>query len=112
VPLVPLAVRSIYRGSSYSGTDSVRIPHDVYWIYVLIISFYGPGYLSRRNDWLRAGRSEDRISGTHPASCTMGSGSFPGVKRAERGADHSPEVKRVQTGGLVSRLRSYHSVCT
>ena len=25
--------------------------------------------------------------GAHPASCTMGTGSFPGVKRPERGAD-------------------------
>jgi hypothetical protein len=51
----------------------------------------GPGYLSRYSDWLRAGRSGDRISvgerffahvqidpGAHPASCTMGIGSFPG----------------------------------
>jgi hypothetical protein len=26
--------------------------------------------------------------GAHPASCTMGTGSFPGVKRPRRGADH------------------------
>ena len=45
------------------------------------------------SDWLRAGRSGDRIPvearfsapvqtgpGAHPASCTMGTGSFPGVK--------------------------------
>jgi hypothetical protein len=35
--------------------------------------------------------------GTHPASCTMGTGSFLGVKRPGRGADHphpsSAEVK-------------------
>jgi hypothetical protein len=34
----------------------------------------------------------------HPASCTMGTGSFPGVKRSGRGADHPPpsstEVKK------------------
>jgi hypothetical protein len=34
----------------------------------------------------------------HPASCTMGTGSFPGVKRPRRGADHpstsSAEVKK------------------
>jgi hypothetical protein len=29
-------------------------------------------------------------SGAHPASCTMGTGSFPGVKRPGRGADHPP----------------------
>jgi hypothetical protein len=28
--------------------------------------------------------------GTHPATCTMGTGSFPGVKRPGRGADHPP----------------------
>ena len=48
---------------------------------------------SRYIDWLRAGRSGDQIPegtrfstpfqtgpGAHPASCTMGTGSFPGVK--------------------------------
>jgi hypothetical protein len=28
--------------------------------------------------------------GAHPASCTMGTGSFPGVKQLGRGADHTP----------------------
>jgi hypothetical protein len=28
--------------------------------------------------------------GAHPASCTMGTGCFPGVKRPGRGADHPP----------------------
>jgi hypothetical protein len=28
--------------------------------------------------------------GAHPASCTMSTGSFPGVERPERGADHPP----------------------
>jgi hypothetical protein len=28
--------------------------------------------------------------GAHPAFCTMGTGSFPGVKRPGRGADHPP----------------------
>jgi hypothetical protein len=49
-------------------------------------------YRSRYSDWLRAGRSGDRIPvgakfsptvqtdpGAHPASCTMGTGSFLGV---------------------------------
>ena len=52
---------------------------------------------------LRAGRSGDRIPvgarfsapaqtgpGAYPAPCTMGTGSFPGVKRPGRGADHPP----------------------
>jgi len=28
--------------------------------------------------------------GAHPASYTMGTGSFPGVKRMVRGVDHTP----------------------
>ena len=49
------------------------------------------GQRSRYSDWLRAGRSADRIPvearfsapvqtgpGAHPASCTRGTGSFPG----------------------------------
>jgi len=31
-------------------------------------------------------------SGTHPASCKMGAGSFPGVKRLGRGVDHHPHL--------------------
>jgi hypothetical protein len=60
-------------------------------------------FLSRYSDWLLAGRSRDRIPvearffahvqtgpETHPTSCTMGTGSFPGVKRPGRGAEHPP----------------------
>ena len=52
-----------------------------------------PGYRSRYSDWLRSGRSGDRIPvgtkffapvqtgpGAHPPSCTMGTASFPGFK--------------------------------
>ena len=51
------------------------------------------GYSNRYSDWLRAGQSGDRIPvgarlstpvqtgrRAHPTSCTMGTGSFPGVK--------------------------------
>jgi hypothetical protein len=35
----------------------------------------------------------------HPASCTMGTGSFPGVKRPGRGADHpAPSSAEVMKG--------------
>jgi hypothetical protein len=60
-------------------------------------------YSCRYSDWLRAGRFGDRIPsgakffahvqtgpGAHPASCTMGTRSFPGVKRPGRDADHPP----------------------
>jgi hypothetical protein len=66
---------------------------------------YGPGYLSRYSDSLWAGRSGDRMPvgacfslhvqtdpGAHPASCTMGTGSCPGVKRPGRGVDHPPHI--------------------
>ena len=55
------------------------------------------------SDSLRTGRSRDRIPvgarftapvqtgpGAHPASYTMGTGSFPGVKRPRCGVDHPP----------------------
>ena len=67
---------------------------------------HGPGYCSRYSDSLRAGRSGDRIPvgarfsapvqndpGAYPASCTIGTGSLPGVKRPGRGADHPPPSK-------------------
>ena len=56
------------------------------------LSVCGPGSLSPYSDWLRARRSgfESRWGrdfppvqtgpGAHPASCKMGTGSFPGVK--------------------------------
>jgi hypothetical protein len=63
----------------------------------------GPGSSVGIATELRAGRSGDRIPvgrdfppfqtgpGAHPASCTMGTGSFPGSKlRLGRAADHSP----------------------
>jgi hypothetical protein len=37
--------------------------------------------------------------GAHPASCTVGTGSFPGVKRPGRGADHPPPSSAGVTKG-------------
>jgi hypothetical protein len=58
-----------------------------------VLCLCGTGSVVDISDWLLAGRSGDRIlvgvrfsapvqtgPGFHPASCTMGTGSFPGVK--------------------------------
>jgi hypothetical protein len=71
-------------------------------------------YTAIYGDWLWAGWSEDQIPvgarfvahvqtspGAHPASCAIGTGSFLGVKRPARGADHptppSAELSRMNT---------------
>jgi len=59
-------------------------------------NYCGPGSSVGISDWLRARRSGDRIpvgarfsapvhtgSGAHPASCTMGTGTLPGVKSGQ-----------------------------
>jgi hypothetical protein len=69
----------------------------------LTLFFSGPGELSRYSDSLRAGRSRDRNPvrarfsapvqtgpEVHPTCYTMGSRSFPGVKRPGRGVEHPP----------------------
>ena len=66
--------------------------------------FVEPRELSQYSGSLRAGRSGDRIpmgarfstplqtgSEFHPASYTMGTGSFPGLKQPGRGVDHPPQ---------------------
>jgi hypothetical protein len=63
----------------------------------------GPGQCSQYSDSLQTGWSGDRIlvgaklsapfqtsPGAHPASYTMGTRSFPGVKRPGCGIDHPP----------------------
>jgi hypothetical protein len=77
--LLALIVVEEYRASSYS----------------LLLSLYllTSGHLRRHSDWLRAGRSGNRIPvkarfsapvqtgpGTHPASCTTGTVSFSGLE--------------------------------
>jgi hypothetical protein len=47
------------------------------------------------NPWIESwwGRDFSHVQtgpGAHPASCTMGTGSFPGGKAAGRGVDHPP----------------------
>ena len=41
--------------------------------------------------------------GAHPASYTMGNGSFPGVKRPGRGVDHTPP----SSGGVKEIVELY-----
>jgi hypothetical protein len=48
----------------------------------------GPGIESRWGRWFSAPVQTGR--GAYPASCTMGTESFPGVKRPGRGVDHPP----------------------
>jgi len=73
----------------------------------------GPGYCSRCCDLLRVWRSRDWIPagtrftapvltgpGTHPASCTMITGSFPGIKRLRRIFDHPPLSSAEVKGGV------------
>ena len=50
----------------------------------------GPGIESR---WgTRFSAPVQTGPGAHPASCTMGTGSFPGLKRSGCGADQSPHL--------------------
>jgi hypothetical protein len=78
-----------------------ELPCTIRILSAVLSSYFGPGYLSRYNDSLRFGRSGSRIPvgarfsapvqacpGTHPASYTMGTGSFPGVKRQGCGVYH------------------------
>jgi hypothetical protein len=69
--------------------------------FVICLVFYGPGYFSRYSDWLRVGRSGNRIPvgarffthfqtgpRAHPASCIMDIKFIPWVKWPSRGVDH------------------------
>ena len=73
------------------------------YIYIYMYIYICNALKTINCDSLRAGRSGDRVpvvarfsaaietgSEAHPASCTMGTGSFPGARRPGRGADHPP----------------------
>ena len=51
----------------------------------------GPGVESRWKDRFPA--TVQTCPGTHPASCSKGTGAFQGVKRPGRGAEHSPPLR-------------------
>jgi hypothetical protein len=68
-----------------------------------VVVVYGPGYLNRYSDSLRAGRSVGQIPvgakfsipvqtgpGARPVPYTAGTVSFPGAKLPGRGVDHPP----------------------
>jgi hypothetical protein len=76
-------------------------------ICILLMIICGTGWLRRYSDFLRPGRSGDRIPvevrfsalvlngyDASPAFCTIGSRSFPGVNRPGRGVDHPPTLKK------------------
>ena len=78
--------------SLYCSSDKVGFAMQTCELTICINTHLWAGLLSRHSDWLRAGRSgiESRWGrdfppvqtgpGAHPASCKMGTGSFPGVK--------------------------------
>jgi hypothetical protein len=116
-PSLPLSakVKNVYSNIStphytfsarfIKNMDSFTLsPHpSSFTLPLLNLYFVSHFFVGRDSDWLRAGRSGDRIpvmakffaqvqtgTGAHPSSCTMGTGTFPAVKRLGRGADHPP----------------------
>jgi hypothetical protein len=87
------------RGRSSANKADLQLVYRSDKIYSLLPPL---SKLSRYSDLLRAGRPGDRIPvgtrssapvqtgpGAHPASYTMGTRSFPGVKRPGRGVEHT-----------------------
>jgi hypothetical protein len=86
---------ALFSNRVYVSKRATRLSLSLY-IYIYIYVYYIQvifGQLSRYSDWLRAGRSGDRMlvgarfsapvqtgPGAHPASWIMGTRSFPGVE--------------------------------
>ena len=93
IRLTALALRLLTKGEKIPGTCWIE---GCLGSRIFLYNFREKKYLffmpRMYSDWLRAGRSGDQIPlwrdfpsvqtgpGAHPASCTMGTGSFPGVK--------------------------------
>jgi len=86
-------------------SHETRHHHHLHLLLYINIYIQRDRHRNRYRDSLRAGRSGDRIPvrarfpapvqtgpGAHSISYTMGTGSFPGVKRTGRGADHPPHL--------------------
>ena len=93
------------RSAELPGASSPSRPDTVQWRRIFVGTRYGSGPNSSVGIATRYGldgpgiesRWGTRFSapvhtgpGAHSASCTMGTGSFPGVKRPGRGVDHPP----------------------
>jgi hypothetical protein len=81
VHLLPVFVLTMYNILRGPGS-SVGIATDY--------GLDGPGIKKIIPVWARFFAHVQTGPGVHPASFTMGTGSFPGVKRPGRGADHLP----------------------
>jgi len=104
---LPYAVHNLSLSMKFSKRKTLQTSHVFIYLYLflhssrelifsrvtLLVVGNAESRQSRYSDWLRAGVSGDRISvgarfpapvqtgpEAHPASCTMSTGSFPGVK--------------------------------
>jgi len=87
-------IGSVFTSFSYSLFDEEARQEVGRDSAVGIATRYGSGIESR---WGKIFLIRPDLPGAHPASCTMGTGSFPGIKPPGRGVDHaqppSAEVK-------------------
>jgi hypothetical protein len=86
----------IFRRSHPALLDSENGGSSFFWI-SLKITYLKLAYVHQNRIYINNALVEVRFfahvhtgPGVHPASCTMGTGSFPGVKRPGGGADHPP----------------------
>ena len=117
INLVTVFVAGVYKSRA---TKFCTVAPNIYGSSVCnllhFIQLGRPGLFSRYSESLRARLSGDRIPvgerfstsvqtghGVHPASCTMGTGSFLVVKRPGRGADTHP----IFSAEVLNRVQLY-----